>query len=88
MRAPGLSPAKGGGTGKLEFVQAIGDVLHCVNPVPRSFAVPMARLEPVQTAWAMSKPPSMATDAREIVKDLILSGNNQTLLAGYSGDEK
>lgn len=58
--------------------------IHCVEPVPRSFAVPMARTEPVQTAWAMSKAPSMAMEAREIVDDLMLAGGYQTRLTGSS----
>lgn len=66
----------------------IGGVSHCVEPVPRSAGVPMARFEPAQTAWAMSNPPSMAMEAREIVEGLILVCGNRTRLTGCSGDKK
>lgn len=65
---------------KAVFVLEFGDALHCVEPVPRSDGVPMARFEPVQTAWAMSKPPSMAMEAREIVEYLIVACGNRTHL--------
>lgn len=66
----------------------IGVVSHCVEPVPRSTGVPMARFEPAQTALAMSKPPSMAIEAREIVEGLILVCGNRTHLSCCSGDKK
>lgn len=47
----------------------------------------MARLEPVQTAWAMSNPPSMAKEAREIVDGLILACDNLSHSTGCSKDE-
>lgn len=66
----------------------IGGVSHCVEPVPRAAGVPMARFEPAHTAWAMSKPPSMAMEAREIGEGLILVCGNRTRLKGCSGDKK
>lgn len=67
-------------------MREIVGVLHCVEPVPRSTGVPMARFEPVQTAWATSRPPSMAMEAREIVKCLILAYGKG--VSGCSGCEK
>lgn len=64
-----------------------GVVLHCVEPVPRSTGVPMARFEPVQTAWATSRPPSMAMEASEMVKCLILADGKGVYLTGCSGCE-
>lgn len=72
----------------VETAQENGDDLHCVEPVPRFTGVPMARFEPVQTALAMSKPPSMAIEAREIVESLILTCDYRTHLVGCPGDEE
>lgn len=48
----------------------------------------MARFEPVQTALAMSKPPSMAIEAREIEESLILADDERMHLVDCSGDEE